>query len=189
VIEESYLFKIVVGGAGAVGKTTLLHRYLHGTFLTNSTMTIGVSFQSKEMYYEGLQKKIKLAIWDLGGQERFRFLQANYSAGARAAIVFFDMTRVDTINHLKEWTDMFRARSSPNIPIVLGGTKLDLVPEDQLEGINSIARETVLAHDLACYLPTSSLTGENIDLMFQYLVDMLVVQSQDEMTLASASTY
>lgn len=187
-MDESYLFKIVVGGAGAVGKTTLLYRYLNGKFLQNSTMTIGVAFQSKEVHLEGLQKKVKLAIWDLGGQERFRFLQANYSAGAKAAIVFFDMTRPDTIGQVKEWVSMFRAHASPNIPIVLGGTKVDLVHPIHLEEVNRIARETALALDLACYLPTSSVTGENIDSIFQYIIDMLLVQCQEEMGVAYAST-
>jgi small GTP-binding protein len=95
-MEETYLFKIVIGGQGAVGKTTLLHRYLNGVFLQNSSMTIGVAFHAKQLYLEGVQKKVKLSLWDLGGQERFRFLQANYSAGAKAAVVFFDMTRPDS---------------------------------------------------------------------------------------------
>jgi small GTP-binding protein len=188
VMDTSYLFKIVVGGAGAVGKTTLLHRYLHGVFLQGSTMTIGVAFQSNEVHYEGLQKRIKLAIWDLGGQERFRFLQANYSAGAKAAIVFFDMTRPDTIGQVREWVGMFRAHASPNIPIVLGGIKVDLVHPIHLEEANRIARETALALDLECYLPTSSVTGENIDSIFQYIIDMLLVQCQGEMGVAYAST-
>ncbi len=178
-MDESYLFKIVIGGQGAVGKTTLLYRYLNGVFLPDTTMTIGVAFQAKEVYYEGLQKKVKLALWDLGGQERFRFLQTNYSAGAKAAIVFFDMTRVDTINQVKDWVDMFRVHAGQSIPIVLGGTKLDLVEFDQFDDINELARETVSDLGLACFVPTSSKTGVNVDVIFKYIIDTLVVQCQD----------
>ncbi len=176
--DESYLFKIVIGGQGAVGKTTLLHRYLNGVFLQNSSMTIGVAFHAKEVYYEGLQKKIKLSLWDLGGQDRFRFLQANYSAGARAGIVFFDMLNFSTILQVKNWVEMFRTHAGPDIPIILVGTKLDLIQPDQLEEINEYARETASDLGLNCYVPTSSKTGENVDVIFQYIIDTLVVRCQ-----------
>ena len=185
-MDESYLFKIVIGGQGAVGKTTLLHRYLNGTFLQNSTMTIGVAFHVKDMHFESLQKKIKLALWDLGGQERFRFLQANYSAGAKAAVVFFDMSRIGTIMQVKDWVKMFRAHATDDIPIVLGGTKLDLVPPDQLEDIHQLARDTAAELGLDCYVPTSSKTGENVEDIFKYLTDTLVVQCQDARTGVTA---
>jgi small GTP-binding protein len=185
-MDESYLFKIVIGGQGAVGKTTLLHRFLHGEFLQNSSMTIGVAFLSKQLYLEGLQKKVKLALWDLGGQERFRFLQANYSAGAKAAIVFFDMTRVGTIMQVKEWVTMFRAHAAADIPIVLGGTKLDLVPPEQVEEVNLLAREIASELGLDCYVPTSSKTGDNVDEIFKYITDTLIVQCQDSREGAGA---
>ncbi len=177
--EDSYIFKIVVGGAGGVGKTTLLHRYLHNAFVPNSTMTIGVAFHTKELVCEGLQKRIKLSLWDLGGQQRFRFLQASYSAGARAGIVFFDMTRFDTMVQVKDWVGMFRTHSSPGMPIVLGGTKLDVVDPSQIEETNTLAWETAAELGLPIYMPTSSKTGEGVDEIFKYLIDTLVVQSQD----------
>ncbi len=177
--KETYLFKIAIGGAGGVGKTTLLHRYLHNEFIPNSTMTIGVAFHSKEVICEGLQKKIKLSLWDLGGQQRFRFLQASYSAGARAGIVFFDMTRLSTTNQIKSWVKMFRSKASPDIPIVLGGTKLDVVDPSVIEQVNQFAREIAAKFGLPIYMPTSSRTGEGVNEIFKYIIDWLVVQSQD----------
>ncbi len=176
---ETYMFKIVIGGAGGVGKTTLLQRYLRNVFVPNSTMTIGVAFHSKEFVYEGLQKRVKLSLWDLGGQDRFRFMQATYSAGARAGIVFFDMTRFESIMQVKNWVEMFHAHASPNIPIALGGTKLDLANPDTLEATNEFARETAVELGLPIYLPTSSKTGEGVEEIFKFIIDTLVVQSQE----------
>ncbi|MBN2151812.1 MAG: GTP-binding protein [Candidatus Lokiarchaeota archaeon] len=187
-MEETYIFKVVIGGQGAVGKTTLLHRYLNGTFLQNSAMTIGVAFHTKQINLDSLQKKVKIALWDLGGQERFRFLQANYSAGAKAAVVFFDMTRIGTIMQVKDWVKMFRSHATEDVPIVLGGTKLDLVTPDELEDINHLARETASELDLDCYVPTSSKNGENVDAIFQYITDTLIVQSQDARATAPEAT-
>ncbi len=184
-VDSTYLFKIVFGGAGAVGKTTLLHRYLNGTFLENSTMTIGVAFNSKEIYYENLQKKVKLSLWDLGGQDRFRFLQANYSAGAKAGVVFFDMTRIGTLVQVKNWVDMFRSHAAPNIPIVLGGTKMDMLDADQVEEVNSIALETTQNHGLSCYVPTSSKSGDNVEAIFQYIINTLLLRCQTARELAA----
>ncbi|MBN2150751.1 MAG: hypothetical protein JW839_04805, partial [Candidatus Lokiarchaeota archaeon] len=110
---------------------------------------------------------------------RFRFLQSNYSAGAKAGVVFFDMSRVDTIMQVKQWVDMFRAHAAPGIPIVLGGTKMDLVGAEQFENVSNLARETAQNLGMACYVPTSSKTGDNVDVIFQYIIDSLVVQCQD----------
>nr|MDO8084598.1 Rab family GTPase [Candidatus Sigynarchaeum springense] len=187
-MDSTYIFKIVIGGAGAVGKTTLLHRYLNGSFLPNTTMTIGVAFHAKEIYYENIQKRVKLSLWDLGGQERFRFLQSNYSAGARAGIVFFDMSRIGTITQVKNWVDMFRSHASPGIPIYLGGTKMDLLDDSQIDEVSSIAMETAQNYGLLCYVPTSSKRGDNVDALLQHIVDSLLARCQGPMEKALAST-
>lgn len=177
--ESTYIFKIVVGGAGGVGKTTLLHRYLHNVFVPGSSMTIGVAFHSKEIYNEQTRKRVKLSLWDLGGQERFRFLQSSYSAGARAGIVFFDMTRIDTLIQVKSWVEMFRSHASPGLPIVLGGTKLDVVDPSLIEQTNQLAKETADQLGLPYYIPTSSKTGQGVGDIFAYIIDTLVEQSQN----------
>ncbi|NMC04483.1 MAG: GTP-binding protein [Candidatus Lokiarchaeota archaeon] len=170
-----YIFKIVVGGAGGVGKTTLLHRYLHDVFKTDTTLTVGVAFQTKEIIRNGL--KISLSLWDLGGQDRFRFLQPTYCQGARAGIVFFDMNRFGTMEQVKDWVAMFRKHAFPGIPIILGGTKLDLVDPGMLDMVTSSAKESVEALGLAGFVPTSSKSGENVEEIILNLVDMLVAQA------------
>lgn len=171
---SKYTFKIVIGGAGGVGKTTLLHRFLHNAFLTDTSMTIGVSFQSKEITRDGT--RIMLSLWDLGGQERFRLLQPQFCLGAKAAIVFFDLTRLDTFFQVKDWVDMIRAQSSPNVPIILGSTKFDLIDEDKLDSSNEYAMKAVDELGLSCYFMTSSKTGMNVEEIFNYVVENLLQQ-------------
>jgi small GTP-binding protein len=181
------MFKIVIGGAAAVGKTTLLHRYLKGVFIPGSTMTIGVAFHAKEIIRSG--DKVKLSLWDLGGQQRFRFMQSNYSAGARAAIVFFDASRPDTISQVDDWVSLFRAHAAPDIPIVLCGNKTDLVDPHTAEQVHQLGRETVARLGLSCYLPTSSKSGENVDAVFTHIIDILLSQiaTAKELNGANAS--
>jgi small GTP-binding protein len=171
----SFTFKIVVGGAGGVGKTTLLHRYLYNAFKADTKLTVGVDFFSKEIIRNGT--RIMLSIWDLGGQDRFRFVQPTYCYGGRAAIVFFDMTRLDTMLQVKEWVAMLRTHASPNIPIVLGGTKIDLVDSETLDDLTEIANNLVEELGLSYYITTSSKTGENVEEVFNHIVDNLVSTS------------
>jgi small GTP-binding protein len=172
--SSNYTFKIVIGGAGGVGKTTLLHRYLHNEFITDTALTVGVAFMSKEVVRDGT--RAMLSLWDLGGQDRFRFMQPSYCAGAKAAIVFFDMTRLDTAMQVKEWVAMFRAHASPNIPIVLSGTKLDLVEPYMMDSVNCYAKELMEKYGLSYYITTSSKTGENVEETFNYIVDAILLQ-------------
>jgi len=157
-----------------VGKTTLLHRYIHNEFLTDTSLTVGVAFLSKEIIRDGT--RAMLSLWDLGGQERFRFMQPSYCAGAKAAVVFFDMTRLDTAMQVKDWVTMFRAHASPNIPIILGGTKLDLVDPETMDSVNAYAKDIVNEQGLSYYITTSSKTGENVEEIFNYIVDTLLQQ-------------
>lgn len=178
-----YIFKIVVGGAGGVGKTTMLHRYLHNVFLPTTAMTIGIAFHTKELVTDYCN--VKLTLWDLGGQERFRFMQPSYCAGAKAGIVFFDMSRLDTILQVKEWVDMFRKQASSDIPIFLGGTKLDALSPEMIEQANYLGKSVADKLGLSCYFPTSSLTGTNIDELFASLLESVLERAKhDKMAVA-----
>ena len=178
--KESYIFKIAVGGAGGVGKTTLLHRYLQNVFVSDTKMTVGVSFHMKDINLAVSQKKIRLSLWDLGGQQRFKFLHESYLKGAMAGVVFFDMTRVKTMVQVKDWVWMFRKFTSPDLPIVLGGTKFDAVKDPiSADEMNLYARETIEDLGLQLYVPTSSKTGEGVDEIFTYIVDTLLAKSQN----------
>jgi small GTP-binding protein len=181
----SFTFKVVVGGAGGVGKTTLLHRYLYNAFKADTKLTVGVDFLSKEIIRNGT--RIMLSLWDLGGQDRFRFVQPSYCNGGRAAIVFFDMTRLDSLMQVKEWVAMLRTHASPNCPIILGGTKLDLVDPETQDDLTEIANNLVEELGLSYYITTSSKTGENVEEIFNQIVDNLVSTSSRSISPVSTS--
>ncbi len=161
--------KIVIGGAGGVGKTTYLHRFIHNRFIADTTLTIGISFLTKNIQRNG--QSMVLTLWDLGGQERFRFLQHTYVRGAQAGIVFFDMSCLTSTYQIKEWVDLFRNNNSTDIPIILGGTKLDCVSSGELDSIKEIAMEYVANLGLTCFIPTSAATGTNIEDLMYPIID------------------
>ncbi|MFQ6123324.1 MAG: Rab family GTPase [Candidatus Heimdallarchaeota archaeon] len=171
-----YKLKIIVAGAGGVGKTTLVHRFLSGQFLKFS-MTIGVSFQTHTLVLKN-NKTVKLIIWDLGGQERFRQMSVfeSYCIGAHGIILALDMTSaVRTIQELNDWTTIVRG-GAPNAPIVLIGTKADLM----IEGIDlprDLIDHFIEENDIQGFFETSSLTGQNVQETFIHLVNLILKQS------------
>ncbi len=79
-------FKIIIFGDAGCGTTTLIQRFLTNLFVSDQTMTIGVDFEVKSLTVDGY--KVKLQVWDFGGEERFRFLLSTYVRGARGVFFF-----------------------------------------------------------------------------------------------------
>ncbi|HME51571.1 MAG TPA: Rab family GTPase [Candidatus Lokiarchaeia archaeon] len=179
------VWKIVVGGSGGVGKTTFLHRYLTKQFLQDSKLTVGVSFQSHCCVRQG--KNINLVLWDLGGQERFRFVQKPYIKGAVAAFVMFDMSRFNTLLELKEWIELIRETTSSSVPIMLVGSKLDLIDPDDLPSINKEADQFAKEMNLMGCITISSKSGENVEETMEKMVDVLLMQKTQGKLLESTA--
>ncbi len=166
------IFKIMVAGEGAVGKTTLLLKYVSGSFVANTAMTIGIQFHVKNIKFDGVD--YSLALWDLGGQDRFRFMLPNYTKGARGALLLYDMTHMRSLDSLGEWTDICRTYDKA-LPILLCGTKADLefersVPKDYAESVMQPLK-------LFGHLELSAKTGQNVERAFELIVKQIVEQN------------
>lgn len=107
---EEYLFKIVIIGDSAVGKSNLLSRYARNEFNPHSKATIGVEFQTQSMEIDG--KEVKAQIWDTAGQERFRAVTSAYYRGAVGALIVYDITRRTTFDSISRWLDELKSKSS-----------------------------------------------------------------------------
>ena len=121
-----FTFKLLMLGDASVGKTSLTHRYITGVFVDSPRLTIGVDFFSKKVRLDH-GKKVKLQIWDFGGEERFRFLLPTYSKGSNAALFLYDITSHSSLESLPVWIEIVR-KNAGNIPILLIGSKSDLDP-------------------------------------------------------------
>ncbi|WVZ04824.1 hypothetical protein V8G54_018170 [Vigna mungo] len=100
---EEYLFKVVLIGDSAVGKSNLLSRFARNEFDSNSKATIGVEFQTQVVEIDG--KEVKAQIWDTAGQERFRAVTSAYYRGAVGALVVYDISRRGTFDGIKRWLE------------------------------------------------------------------------------------
>ncbi|MGQ4873235.1 MAG: Rab family GTPase [Promethearchaeota archaeon] len=178
-ITFDFTFKILMLGDASVGKTSLTIRYVSGSFIEDLKLTIGVDFYSKTVEYKG--NRVKLQIWDFGGEERFRFLLAQYCKGANGAFFLYDITNSVTLDHLPDWTQIIREYAG-DIPIMLIGSKLDL------EEFRAVPREKgILAakkYNLASFVELSSKTGQNVEKAFEVMTEILFeryVESKKEL--------
>lgn len=124
-----YLFKVIVVGDGAVGKTSLTRKFTTGQFRESYKMTIGVDFSIKilKIPRKGKSKEstVKLQIWDTGGQERFSYVRPLYYRGALGALCCYDITNRKSFLNLPKWFNDIEKHCG-NIPTILIATKTDL---------------------------------------------------------------
>lgn len=107
-LTEDYLFKIVLVGDSAVGKSNLLARFARNEFHPNSKSTIGVEFQTQKMQISG--KEVKAQIWDTAGQERFRAVTSAYYRGAVGALLVYDISRRETFDNIGRWLNELQSK-------------------------------------------------------------------------------
>jgi len=163
-----YTYKILMLGDASVGKTSLTLRYISGFFMEDLKLTIGVDFYSKTIDF--IDNKVKLQIWDFGGEERFRFLLSQYCKGANGAFFLFDITNQISLDHLPDWTQIVRENAG-DIPIMLIGSKLDLDEYRAVSKENGIL--ATKKYNLASFIELSSKTGENVEKAFYDMTEIL----------------
>ena len=123
--EDYYrLYKILVLGDSAVGKTCLLLRYCDDHFQETHLTTIGLDFRIKTIELEK-GKKIKVQIWDTAGEDRFRAITRNYYKGANGILLVFDVTDEQSFEHIKNWIEKIKEETQEGIIIYLVGNKID----------------------------------------------------------------
>ena len=126
-----FQFKLVLLGDSAVGKSSLVLRFVRGQFFEYQESTIGAAFLTQTVALN--DTTVKFEIWDTAGQERYHSLAPMYYRGAAAAIVVYDITNRDTFQRAKQWVKELQRQGNPNIVIALAGNKSDLNSKRKVE--------------------------------------------------------
>jgi small GTP-binding protein len=160
--KRNVRYKMVLFGDAAVGKTSLVERFINDRFEQNYISTLGYNVYEKQIVYE--DNSISLMIYDIGGQEKFRDLRKKYAEGASLAFIVFDLTNPDSFATVQAWkTDLFELAGE--IPFIIIGNKNDLAPKVTIKDAMQIS-DSLGALD---YLETSAKTGKGVEKAFNQL--------------------
>lgn len=154
-------FKLVLLGESAVGKSSLVLRFVKGQFHEYQESTIGAAFMTQTVCLD--DTTVKFEIWDTAGQERYHSLAPMYYRGAQAAIVVYDISNQDTFGRAKTWVKELQRQASPTIVIALAGNKADLSNKRMVEyeEAQAYAEENGLL-----FMETSAKTAMNVNDIF-----------------------
>merc|ERR1712070_489824 len=154
-------FKLVLLGDSAVGKSSLVLRFVRGQFFEYQESTIGAAFLTQTVTLQ--DTTVKFEIWDTAGQERYHSLAPMYYRGAAAAIVVYDITNRDTFQRAKQWVKELQRQGNPNIVIALAGNKSDLNSKRKVEPEEA---ESYASDNGIFFMETSAKTATNVNELF-----------------------
>ncbi|KAK6945341.1 Small GTPase [Dillenia turbinata] len=156
-----YVFKIVLIGDSAVGKSQLLARFARNEFSLESKATIGVEFQTKTLVIDN--RTVKAQIWDTAGQERYRAVTSAYYRGAVGAMLVYDLSKRQSFDHMARWLEELRGHADKNIVIMLVGNKSDL---GSLRAVPTEDAKEFAERENLFFMETSALESTNVETAF-----------------------
>lgn len=159
--------KVCMLGSFAVGKTSLVARFVQGLFSEDYLTTIGVKIDKKRVEVEG--EPVDLLLWDLNGQDRFLNVSMSYLRGSAAYLLVADGTRKPTLDVALSLHEKARATVG-EVPFLLLLNKADLADDWEIE---DAAVEALQARGWTV-LRTSAKTGTKVDDAFGMLARQLV---------------
>ena len=175
-IPTDFLWKIVLTGDSFVGKTTIRKRAMGEHFAEEYISTVGADFSSYKLKLGDLS--IGFQVWDLAGQDKYKYIRSSFYGGATGCFLVFDVTNPKSLNSLSNWVDEAIRYSNGTIEIfIICANKIDLKNQREIsrETGESYAKALRESSGLQCtYIETSALTGENIDIAFDAMAKCLL---------------
>lgn len=177
--------KLVLLGEAAVGKSSLVLRFVNNDFQENKEPTIGAAFLTQKCNLP--QRTIKFEIWDTAGQERFASLAPMYYRNAQAALVVYDLTKPTSLIKAKHWVAELQRQASPGIVIALVGNKLDLTNDsvgsedaeaagedsNDARKVSTDEAKTYADQEDLLFFETSAKTGYNVTEVFTAIANAI----------------
>jgi len=146
-------------GEAAVGKSSIVQRFVSNEFQANKEPTIGAAFLTQKCRLD--DRVLRYEIWDTAGQERFHSLAPMYYRNAQAAVVVYDVTKAASLDKAKSWVKELQRQANPNIVIALAGNKVDLVTASASSNPGTPSSETEDEPDDATATPEGVPDNQN----------------------------
>lgn len=168
---REFVFKIVILGDGAVGKTSLINRFVESSFNEDYKPTLGANIVRKDVNLDNT--KVRLIMWDLAGQEKYRVVRSMYFQGCEGALLVYDVTRYHTLDNINnKWLKDYKKHVKKKGAYILIGNKTDL--KDQVAVPTERGQELATKIKASHFIETSAKLGENIEEAFFLLVNQIL---------------
>ncbi|XP_004394704.1 PREDICTED: putative Ras-related protein Rab-42 [Odobenus rosmarus divergens] len=172
-----YQFRIALLGDAAVGKTSLLRRYVAGAPgaaepepESEWAPTVGVEFYSRKLQLRA-GPRVKLQLWDTAGHERFRCITRSFYRNVVGVLLVFDVTNRKSFEHICDWHQEVMATQGPDkVIFLLVGHKSDL---QSTRCVSAQEAEELAASLGMAFMETSAKNNCNVDLAFSTLADAI----------------
>ncbi|KYK30592.1 MAG: hypothetical protein AYK23_00955 [Candidatus Proteinoplasmatales archaeon SG8-5] len=171
--------KVLLLGDGAVGKTSLIRKFVTDKFDDKYITTIGTKVTKKDMRFKGPEGEVLLTllIWDVLGQKGYKAVQATSYKGGEGVLMVCDLTRKETLGSLKEYWMPELRKVTGEVPMVFVGNKCDLEDEREVSDgeLGAMAGEFGSPHFIS-----SAKTGENVETMFRSLGELVFAPRKEK---------
>jgi len=164
--------KICMLGAYAVGKTSLVSRYVHSLYSEQYVTTVGVKVDKKQLDVDG--QDVTLMLWDIYGQDDYQKVTPAQLSGMSGYLLVVDGTRLATLATARQLQDSITTSMGP-LPFVLLLNKHDLAPQWEMDE-NALWK---LAEHGWRIVRTSAKTGEGVEHAFESLSRAMLQQRRN----------
>ncbi|MCQ2820752.1 MAG: GTP-binding protein [archaeon] len=166
---QEYRFKITILGDIAVGKTSIISRYITNEFNNSYRATVGVEFRVKDIFLENC--KVNLKIWDTCGEERYKSITRQYYRDTQGVLLVFDLTNPKSIERLGSWLADVKQENDDNLVVFLVGNKTD--SKDKILQLSSDGKKFAMNNNIP-YSEVSAKLGTGITNLFEAIARKMV---------------
>ncbi|MEM2134514.1 MAG: Rab family GTPase [Candidatus Jordarchaeaceae archaeon] len=166
---KELMLKVVLVGDTGVGKTSITHRFVHGVFIEGYKGADFTRISNRELDVGG--RCVSLSIFEIGGQEKFRFGENILYKGSDGVILVFDITSEESFESLGDWFGQIRSSLDKEVPLILVGNKYDLAVFRRVPREKAVDYARSIGVD---YLESSAKTGKNVIMAFYKLAEKIL---------------
>jgi len=168
-------FKILLFGDATEGKKALTQKFMINLFSEDKEDTIGVDFEVKSLSVE--KYKIKLQMWDISGEGRFRSFLPTYISHARGCLFVYDVTEKSSLTNINFWLTLVKEELTKEeaLPIIAVGIIPDSEKERQITAEEGRRLANLL--ELDGFVECNIKSGENVEKMFEAISKLMLERS------------